>query len=425
MRRSCGWADIESFSTVSIGLLGSTYFMGFAIGCVLGPYLIRRVGHIRTFTAMAAIASAVPLVHGLWLEPLPWWIMRGITGFCFAVLYIVIESWLNERSTNETRGSILSIYLVINLTVMTLGQMMMTLEDPAGFALFAFTSILVSISAVPVAITVATAPTPVQTVKIRLLHLYRISPVAFIGCLGIGLANGTFWTLAPVFAQRGGMDVAGIAFFMSASVLGGAIGQWPFGRLSDRMDRRWILVSACGIAATCGLVIWLLGVFFEAYHQGTLLTLAALWGASAFPLYAISIAHANDHASPKEFVEVSSGMLLIYAAGSVVGPLTASVVMDQLGSSSLYAFIALVHILLAAYTIWRLKKRVAPPLEGQITFTEALAAAQTVSETFDAEILREHIAQTGETADLPPSPDVPADAEMSAGEPPEDLDEKQ
>jgi MFS family permease len=386
--------DIEAFSTVTIGLLGSAYYLGFAVGCVLGLHLIRRVGHIRTFTAMAAIASAVPLAHGLWLQPLPWWIMRAVTGFCFAVLYIVIESWLNERSTNETRGSILSLYLVINLTVMTLGQMMMTLEDPAGFALFALTSMLVSIAAVPVALTAAAAPAPVESVKVRLLRLYRISPVAFVGCLGVGLANGAFWTLGPVFAQRSGMDVTGLALFMSANILGGALGQWPFGKLSDRIDRRWVLIGVCAAAAACGLAIWLSSAFYGSHSHGLLLALAGLWGASAFPIYAISIAHANDHAAPDEFVEVSSGMLLVFAAGSVLGPLAASAAMDGLGPSSLYGFTALIHVLLAGFVAWRMRRRAAPPAEEQIAFTDALLAAQTVSETFDAEIQRDQISQT-------------------------------
>ncbi len=396
--------DIEAFSTLSIGLLGSTYFLGFAAGCVLASHLIRRVGHIRTFSAMAAIASVVPLTHGLWLQPLPWWIMRAVTGFCLAVLYIVIESWLNERSTKETRGSILSIYVIINLTVMTLGQMMMTLEDPAGYTLFALTAILVSIAAVPVALTAAEAPAPVRSVKVRLPHLYRISPVAFIGCMGVGLANGAFWTLGPVFAQRSGMDVQGIALFMSAHILGGALGQWPLGRLSDRIDRRRVLIAACAAATFCGLTIWLLGVFFSAYPQGLLLAIAGLWGACAFPLYAVSIAHANDHAAPEEFVEISSGMLLVFAAGSIAGPLIGSAAMDNIGISSLYAFTAVVHALLGAYTAWRVKQRAAPPIEGHVKFTDALTAAQTVSETFDGEIQREKIAlATGEKDAAPPS----------------------
>ncbi len=403
--------EMEAFSTLSIGLLGSTYFLGFGVGCLLGSHLVRRVGHIRTFAAMAAIASATPLVHGLWLQPLPWWGLRAITGFCFAVLYIVIESWLNERSTNETRGRVLSVYLVINLTVMTLGQLMMNLEDPARFTLFALTSILVSIAAVPVALTAAVAPAPLRSTQLRLPWLYRVSPVGVVGCLGVGLANGAFWTLAPLFAQRTGMDVAGIALFMSAHIVGGAIGQLPLGQLSDRLDRRWALAGGCAAAAACGLVVWLWGLFAGGYPQWMLLTLAFLWGAFAFPLYAIAIAHANDYAAADEFVEVSSGMLLVYAAGSVAGPLIAAGIMGSLGAPALYAFTALVHLLLGGFTAWRTRLRAAPPPTEQVAFTDALAAAQTISETFDAEIQHEQVLQAAEEVSATPSAEATKSAD--------------
>ena len=195
-------AGMEAFSTPDIGILGSAYYVGFASGCLLGGRILRRAGHIRTFTAMASIASAVALAHALVLSPWFWWLARATTGFCLAVLFMVIESWLNERSTKQTRGTVLSIYLIINLTVITVGQMMITLYDPGSWALFALASILVSLAAVPIALTVSPAPTHVQTVSIRIRRLHRLSPVGFAGCVTVGLANGAFWALGPVYAQR-------------------------------------------------------------------------------------------------------------------------------------------------------------------------------------------------------------------------------
>ncbi len=384
-------AEIESFSTLEIGLLGSAYFLGFAAGCVLGPHLVRRVGHIRTFSAMAAVASAVPLAHAIVLLPLPWWVMRGVTGFCFAVLFIVIESWLNERSTNETRGAILSIYLIINLTVMTVGQMMMTLSDPTGFVLFALVSILVSIAAVPVALTAAAAPAPIQSVTIRVRRLFQVSPVAFVACLAVGLANGTFWALAPVFAQRAGMDVSGIALFMSATILGGALGQWPLGRLSDRLDRRRVIVGTCGGAAAAGLTIYVLGSHFGNASVVVWLGLGGLWGSFALPLYAIAVAHANDYAAPEDFVEIASGLLLVFGAGAVIGPILASALINFNGAPAMYAFTAAVHLLLGVFALWRTRQRAPAPPSAQIAFGDALRAAQTVSEVFDAEIQQQQV----------------------------------
>jgi MFS family permease len=253
--------EFESFSTLSIALVGSFYYVGFAAGCLLGPRLVRRVGHIRVFAAMAAIASAVPLLHGLVPLPLPWWGMRVATGFSFAVRYIVIESWLNERATNETRGFVLAVYQAINLTVLIAGQMLLPLADPGGFQLFAVTSVLISLAAVPVALSAAPAPAPIQSTEVRLRRLYRLSPVGFVGCLGVGLANGAWWSLVPIFASDAQLHTSGIAILMSA-VIGGAAAQWPVGRLSDRMDRRRVLVGVCAAqrhwepSSFCSRRIW-------------------------------------------------------------------------------------------------------------------------------------------------------------------------
>lgn len=378
---------LEAFSTFSIGLLGSTYFLGFAAGCIFGPYLVRRVGHIRTFTAMASIVSAAALGHGLIALPLPWWGLRVVTGFSFAVLYIVIESWLNERSTNENRGTVLSAYLFINLTVITVGQMMLTLSDPANLTLFALVSILVSAAVVPVALSAAAAPQPIQTVKVRIRKIYHTSPIAFAGCLGIGLANGAFWTLAPVFVQRSGFDVTAVAMFMSATVLGGAAGQWPTGLLSDRMDRSRLIIIMSGLSGLLGIALiaatglplpWLLGA-------------AAAWGAIAFPLYAVTVAQANDQAQASEFVEISSGLLLIYAAGAVIGPMIATGFMDVLDPGGLYAFTAFTHALVVVFAYWQWGRAKLVPTEEQTPYNEALKAAQTVSPTFDTVIQETHI----------------------------------
>lgn len=398
-------AQIEAFSTFSIGLLGSTYFLGFAAGCVYGPYLVHRVGHIRTFTAMASIVSAVSLGQGLLTQALPWSAMRLVTGFCFAVLYIVIESWLNERSTNETRGMVLSSYLFITLTVVTLGQFMITLSDPGGLTLFALTSILVSAAVVPVALSGAAAPQPIETVRVRISKLFRTSPIAFTGCLGVGLANGAFWTLAPVFVQRSGFGVTAVAMFMSATVLGGAAGQWPVGRLSDRMNRGLLIVIIAALSGALGVAL----VVSSGISLNWLLATAAIWGAFSFPLYAVTVAQANDRARPTEFVETSGGLLLTYAAGAVLGPLAATVFMNVLRPGGLYIFTALVHFLVMALAYLQLKAEKPVPEEEHIPFAEALQSAQTVSPTFDVQIQETHV----QVRDTPPDPGARASDKLS------------
>lgn len=368
-------AQLEEFGSLNIGILGSFYYAGFALGCLLGPKAVKRVGHIRVFTAMVSIASTTSILHAMVLTPELWWALRGITGFCFATLYMVIESWLNEKSTNETRGMIFSIYTIINLTVITVGQMMLTFASPLSFTLFGLASILVSIAAVPIAMTRAPAPAPLVAVKIRPKYLFSISPAGFIGCLAVGLANGSFWSLAPVFAQRTEGDVAAIAIFMSVAVIAGAVGQYPMGRLSDRIDRRKVIIISCLGAATAGVTLLLMA----RYWDPGLLIGAAFFGVFAFPLYAICVAHLNDHVEADGFVEAASGLLLVFAVGAVVGPVLASTVMGYFGTDLLFGFTATVHIIVAGFVIIRMRKSEPPATEERVDFAESMLVAQTVS----------------------------------------------
>jgi MFS family permease len=368
-------AQFEDFSALDIGVLGSSYFLGFALGCLLGARVVRRVGHIRAFTAMVSIASTISLAHALLLSPVVWWVLRAGTGFCFAALYMVIESWLNERSTNETRGLVFSVYTIVNLTVITIGQMMLTLDSPRTFALFALASILVSLAAVPVALTTAAAPQPPVIVRIRPRYLYKLSPVGFVGCFAVGLANSSFWALGPVFAQRGEGDVTAVAIFMSLTVIAGAAGQWPLGRASDRMDRRKVIVFACvgGALAGTGLMlsnqIWPPGLF----------VFAGLFGFFTFPLYSLCAAHMNDYVEPDGYVEAASGLLLVFGAGAVLGPLLASAVMRLTGVDQLFGFTAVVQMSAAAFTLYRMRQRARAPEAERVEFADAIRLCQTVS----------------------------------------------
>lgn len=367
-------ANLEAFSAIEIGILGSSYFFGFALGCWGGPWLVHRVGHIRTFAAIVAIASSIVLAHALITSPGVWWSLRAGSGFCFAVLYMVIESWLNERATNENRGLVFSIYTIINLTVITVGQMMLTLADPASFVLFGLASILVSLAAVPVALTRSQAPEPIEQVKIRVRTLYHQSPVGVMGCATVGLANGAFWALGPIFAQRDTGDTTNVALFMSIAVIAGAVGQWPLGRWSDKIDRRKVIIVASAGAAFAALVMtWL------AQSDNAALTYSVfLFGFFAFPLYALSIAHMNDFVQPESYVETASGLLLVYAAGAVAGPLIASLTIELFGTGSLFAYTALVHLGLVIFASYRMSQRTTAPTEEHITFADALRVAQTV-----------------------------------------------
>ena len=349
-------AEIEAFSPLAIGVMGSAYYLGFALGCLYGPVVVGRVGHIRTFTAATALASTVALAHALLTEPWAWWPLRALTGFALAILYMVIESWLNERATNQTRGTVMSIYTVINLTVIMAGQMLLTLYEPASFAPFALASILVSLAALPVALSSGMAPAPLRSTRIRFAWLFRISPVGFMGAFAVGLGNGAFWSLAPLFAIGSGLDLKGIAFFMSLVVLGGAIGQYPLGKLSDRTDRRRvILAAAIGVVLMGGLLPLAAGMFAPGLFVG-----AFLFGLTAMPVYSLSVAHMNDFVEPDGFVEASSGMLMVFAVGAVVGPMIASWATGVAGVDLLFPYIAAVYAVFAVFVVVRMRTRSAP-----------------------------------------------------------------
>jgi MFS family permease len=368
-------ADLEAFSPLAIGILGSSYFLGFAMGCLYAPLVVRRVGHIRTFAAMVAIASCTVLGHALLAEPILWWLLRAATGFCFAALFMVIESWLNEKSTNGNRGLVFSVYTIIYLTVITMGQLMLTLDDPGGFSLFVLASMLVSLAAVPVSLTKAEAPQPIALVKIRIRHLYRQSPVGVFGCLVVGMANGSFWALGPAFALSGGASTANVALFMSITVIAGAIGQWPLGRLSDKIDRRKVIVLASLGAALAGLGTIVLTPLWE---SGILVSMF-LFGLFAFPLYALSVAHTNDFTQPEDYVETAGGLLLVYALGAIAGPLIGALVISYLSIGSLFAYTACIHAVYAAFVFYRMRQREPVPEEEQIAFADAILVSQTVS----------------------------------------------
>lgn len=357
-------ANLETFSVPEIGLIGTAYFIGFGAGCYYGGRIVRRAGHIRAFAAMASLASAVVLVHALFPTPILWWLLRGVSGFCFAVLYVVIESWLNEQATNETRGRILSIYNMINLTVITIGQLLLILADPGAFPLFILVSILVSLAVIPLSMTTAVAPAPVLQVQIRLRSLYAVSPVGCVGVLVVGLVNGAFWALAPVFAQELGFGVSGIALFMSAAVLAGACAQWPLGRLSDLRDRRQVIVGACVVGALGSVA----AMVAAGLRPAAIYPAVIMFGAMAFPLYSLCLAHMNDFVRRDDFVATSSAMLLLYAGGAALGAIPASLLMSQMGPPGLFASTALGHAALALFTIARVRQRAAVAPERKEPF---------------------------------------------------------
>ena len=368
-------ANLEDFNAVQIGVMGSSYFLGFSLGCVYAGAVVRRVGHVRTFTALASVASTIALLHSLSVEPVSWWLLRALTGFCFAGLYMVIESWLNDRADNANRGFVMGTYTMINLSVIVAGQLMLTLDDPQRFGLFALASILVSLAAVPVALTVSPQPAPIAEARLRPVRLIRLSPVGAAGAATVGIAGGSFWALGPAYAARLEADTTAIALFMSVVVIGGALAQWPVGRLSDRFDRRRVLIGAAVLASLASL-----GLVLFARVDGPLVTACAfLFGTASLPIYAISAAHTHDHANRADLVETTSGLLLMNGMGAIAGPILAALTMREIGPGGLFAFTGVCYAALALFALWRLTQRAPVPIADRAGFDLVTTAATMVA----------------------------------------------
>jgi len=345
----------EGFSTLALGAIGSAYYVGFVTGCVTGPYVILRAGHIRAFTALVAIAAAAVLGYGLAPAPVAWAIFRGITGFSLAGFYLVIESWLNDRAGNDTRGLVMSAYVMVNLSAIAVGQMLVTIYPVDGFRSFMLAGILTVLAIVPVAITRSAQPAPITIVSFRPWQLFEAAPVALVGSFMAGVALGSFWSLGPVSVGADGFSVTEVAGFMSIAVVGGALAQWPAGRLSDRMDRRLVLLTMLSGAAVVSLVLFLLapmGMF--------LVALGFVFGGFGLPAYSLAAAHGYDKTANADMVPTAATLLLANGLGAIVGPLIAAALMERIGPRALFLFMAAALGLLAVYVFYR--TRVQPSL---------------------------------------------------------------
>lgn len=362
-------AAAEGWSPVAIGAVGSAYYIGFVLGCLASPFAILRAGHIRAFAALVALTAATTLGQALVVDALPWIAFRLIIGACLAGLYLIIESWLNDRATNADRGLIMSAYIVVNFVAITAGQFMATLAPPTAFTLFAVASLVISLATIPVALTKSAQPAPIALVRFRPAALYRSSPVGMVGVTLIGVANGAFWSLAAVYAIGEGLTSNEAAIFMGLATIGGAIAQWPAGRISDRIDRRVVLIVLLAAAVIVGFLLAFLPITGELW-----MVLGFLFGATTLPTYSIAAAHAYDHAEPGTYVETAAGILLANGAGSIIGPLIASTLMEGTSTAMLFLFTGVLQGGLALYVMARLTRRAAPKTADKTEFDLAATA---------------------------------------------------
>jgi MFS family permease len=346
-------ATAAHFPPLSIGFIGSAYFGGMLVGCLAAPRIIARAGHIRAFSAFVAVATVTTLLHPIFVDPAPWAGLRAVTGFCFAGLYATIESWMHDKAENVVRGRVLALYQIVHYAGSATGQQAIRFINPASYVPFSIVACALALSVLPLAFTRSDPPESPPVPRLRLGWLFRISPVGVVGALVSGIANGTVWSLAPVFAERSGLGAGGVASFMTAAIIGGALVQWPVGRLADRHDRRHIMLAAIALAIAAQAAI----VWYATSDALVLIVLAALVGGSALVLYPLSSSHAQDLGGRENAVEVSTGLLLAYTIWAIVGPTTAAWLMGWYGPEALFIHNGAIHVIFVVFIIWRLWQR--------------------------------------------------------------------
>ena len=361
-------AEQEGFSSSLIGLMGTGYFAGFMVSTLVSAKMVRAVGHIRAFSALAAVVAAGMLAFILWIDPYWWIALRFMMGFAFAGLFMVIESWLNDTTDNSDRGKVLSIYRIVDLAFVTGGQMLLPLIGIEGFVLFAVTAMVLGLSLVPISLGDRTNPKPPKVAKFDLPLVWSISPIACLGCIIIGMTNSSFRLVGPLFASRIGLDTANVAYFMSLGIIGGAVLQYPLGWMSDKFGRRKILVGTTSGAALAGLY---LSMFAGSDHTA-LLAGAFAFGAFSMPLYSLSAAHANDRAGEGQYVLLASGLMFFFSLGATIGPSIAAWVMTQFGSDAFFTYISVVHGSFVIATLWRMSVSSSPDKATRGKFTVLL-----------------------------------------------------
>lgn len=344
---------IEGFSTFELSLVTSAYFVGFLGGSRMTPEFIRRVGHVRVFAALASFISAILILYPVAAYAWVWILLRVAVGFCFSGVYVTAESWLNNATTNDMRGKTLSLYLMVQMAGIVVSQGLLNVADPSGFILFVIPSVLVSISFAPILLSVTPTPAFESTHNMSLKELYTISPLGFVGIFLLGGVFSAQFGMSAVYATQIGLSVGQVSIFVSAIFLGAMLLQYPIGWLSDRMDRRWLIMAVSLIAAAASTVAWVSGG-----HFNVLLVSAFVLGGMTNPLYGLLLAYTNDYLETDEMAAASGGLLFVNGLGAISGPVITGWAMSQFGAQMFWGLIVVLMLATAAYAAYRMTQRV-------------------------------------------------------------------
>jgi MFS family permease len=350
-------ATIEAFPTTVTGVIMSCYYAGYLAGTRLAPRLLRRVGPVRVFATLAALASVAVLVHGAWVHPVPWALMRLLSGVCFAGIYVVAESWLNHRASSTNRGQLLAIYMLVLYVGLGGAQFLLVLSSPQSTQPFMLVSALISAAMVPIVASAQEVARPPVPQRVRFRDLYRNSPVGVVTVAVSGMISSIIFSMGPVYARLSGLGTRGVAEFMAVSIFAAVLTQYPVGRLSDRTDRRTVIASMCLIAAVVAAAIEV----FAALPRLVFLALAALFSGTALTLYSLSVSHVNDKLDSAQMVAASSKLLLINGTAAAFGPVIAGGLMAAFGTRAYFGTLGVLAGALTLFGLWRKLRREAVP----------------------------------------------------------------
>lgn len=388
-------ASMEDFGTTTTGLVMAGYFLGIIGGCNIVPKIVGRVGHVRTFGALASIASTSILVQAVFVEPWTWGTMRLITGFSYAGLYIVVESWLNEAAEKGTRGKLLSFYMLVSLGGMAGGQMLLNLFSPSGFELFVLVSLMISLAVVPILLSTARAPQFDVYEKVGIMQLYRVSPLGVFGMFVTGMTMGAFFGMGAAYATEIGLSVKQISLFMGTLIVGGFIFQYPLGWLSDYFGpgKVILLCSACGAVAT----------FFAIYFpiNGVLFyIIVATVGGFTTPLYSLCGVHTNNYLTPTQMVAASGTLVLLNATGAAIGSPVTAIAMDIFGPQAFYGSLCIMLTIIACFALWRSTQRMGVEAEEEGDFVAMAPSPLSVTLNPDVPMAKVEAAAEEDAEDI-------------------------
>lgn len=343
-------ADQAQFSTSTTGLVMAGYSAGMLLSTFAAPRLVKSVGHVRTFGGLASIVSTVVLLFPLWANPVFWFLLRIVTGLCVSGMYIVCESWLNAASTNRNRGQMLSLYMIVTYGALGLGQLLLNISDTSGYVRFIVVSCLLSMSLVPLILVPSEQPSVEGAKSVRIADIWHASPLAVVGVIGCGLGQSAFFALGVIFGLAMGLPLVWVSIMMALPPFGVILSQYPIGWVSDRIDRRTIIMLLA-FASTVVPALILAGGYYVTWFM--LITLMTLFGIVSLPVYSLVIAHANDHLRKEQVLGASAKLVLLYGVGSIIGPVLAGALMSEIGKAGFLIFMIAVNGLLALFAFWR------------------------------------------------------------------------